>query len=182
LTGLVWLGLLGMMVGGHLYLSPRVRRWFAPVGRLLNGIVPGDLLQRVDQAAAAYRHHMGTVYLAVLISLPVHLALMVATGLAGQALGMEASLLLLVAVLPVVFIVGAVPISYQGLGVMEATAMALLLTPEGGAAATANQVVGMLMLSRLYLLAYSLLGTGVLLRGGIHLFPHQVTEAMAKPQ
>ncbi len=104
---------------------------------------------------------------------------MVGTGLAGQALGMNVSLIWLVAVLPVVFFAGCLPISYQGLGVMEATAFALLSMGPG--TVTANQVVGMLLVGRLYILCYALLGAVVLLRGGIHLFPQEMAEAMNQP-
>lgn len=182
MTVAIWIVLVGMAVAGHLYMSDRLRRHMAPLGARLGSLLPGTLIQRIDQAAFAYRRHLGAVYLAVVVSVPVHLAQMVATGLAGQALGMETSLLVLVPVLSVVFMVGAMPISYQGLGVMEAAAMALLLTPQAESLVTANQIVGMLMLGRMYLLVYSLLGSGVLLHGGIHLFPQHVAEAMAKPQ
>ena len=122
----VWVALLALLLGGHLYLSRRLRRWLAPVSRAMTKLTPTRVLKRVDDAAAAYRDHLPVVYGAGALSLPVHVAQMTATGLAGQALGMDTSLVLLIAVLPVVFFAGAMPISYQGLGVMEAVALAPL--------------------------------------------------------
>jgi hypothetical protein len=83
-------------------------------------------------------------------------------------MGMSLPMSLLLTVLPVVLFAGALPMTYQGLGVMEALAVAMLVAE--GAAAT-NQVIAMLVFFRLYLLAYSLLGSFVLLRGDIRLHP-----------
>lgn len=174
LTGVVWVALAALLLGAHVYLSRRVRRQVA--ARISGGAITtwlsrltAGLLAKVDQAAAAYREHIPTIYLAVGLSVIMQVPQMIAVAWAGQALGMGVPLLVLLAVLPVVFFIGTLPISYQGLGVMEALALALLLSPPE---ATANQVVGMLLLARLYLIFYALLGAGGLLRGDMRMFPH----------
>jgi hypothetical protein len=68
----------------------------------------------------------------------------------------------------VLFLGAAVPISYQGLGVMEAIGGQLLVNPP---ACTFNQLVGLLMLARLFQVFYSLIGALFLLKGDIHLHP-----------
>ncbi|HEX7009512.1 MAG TPA: lysylphosphatidylglycerol synthase transmembrane domain-containing protein [Phycisphaeraceae bacterium] len=168
-TLLSWLALVVAMAGMLAYFSHRLRRWLG-VPRLLERLSPQSWLVRIDQAALAYRDHRPAVYGAVLISLPGHLIQMIAAALAGWALGMDLPLTLLVTVLPLVFFVGAMPITPQGIGVMEALALALLLEPP---AATANQIVGMLLVARLYFVLYAVLGSLLLLRGDIHLFPQE---------
>lgn len=181
-TGAMWLALGALLLGGHVYISRRVRRRLGAAERGLAGAperwwraLREGWLGRVDQAAAAYRAHVPTLYRAVVLSVGAQVMQMIAVGLAGQALGMSTPMLILVAVLPLVFLVGTLPISYQGLGVMEAVAMALLLSPG---AATPNQVVGMLLVARLYLIAYALVGALVVLRGDMHMFPQEEAQAM----
>lgn len=167
LTILVWSAFALLCTTAAIYFSARIRRalW---LDRLIQLLPPDGIMQRLDQAAVAFRDQPHAVLLAVLISLPIQVCFMSATGLAGHALGMGQSLWVLITVLPVVFVAGSVPLTYQGLGIMEGLALALLVSPN---LATANQVVGMLLLFRLFMVCYALLGSLVLLRGDIHLFP-----------
>ena len=169
----IWGGFGALVVVSLVYFSPRIRELLG-TGWLLSRLPGGNLLGQIDQTATAYLHHKSAVLGAILISLPIHLAQAVAVALAGKALGMELSLGLLVTVLPVLYLAGALPISYQGLGVMEGLGMALLLDPPH---ATANQVVGMLLLMRLFFIVYALLGSLLVLRGNIHFFPPQEVES-----
>ena len=183
LTAGVWGMLVVLLLGGHAYLSRRLRRRLEGVaqsasGRLSDTMV-GRLIGKIDHAATAYRDHVPVIYLAIGLSVISQVPQMIAVALAGQALGMEASMLVLVAVLPVVFFAGTLPISYQGLGVMEAVALALLLSPPE---ATANQVVGMLLLARLYLMFYALFGGLALLRGNMHMFPQEAQTMLEESE
>ena len=167
LTIFIWCALALLFALAAVYFSGRIRRalW---LDRLIDKLPSGGLMQRIDQAAVAFRDQPRAVLLTVLISLPIQVCLMSATGVAGLALGMHHSLLVLITVLPVVFVAGSVPLTYQGLGIMEGLAIALLVAPD---LASANQVVGMLLLLRLFMIFYALVGSLVLLRGDIHLFP-----------
>ena len=153
------------VVAGALYFSRQLRRILG-IDRLRDRVSDRNLLVRIDGAALAYRDHKAAVMIAVGVGLAVHVTNSLATMLAGYALGMDVALMLMLVILPVIFLAGAIPISYQGLGVMEAVAMALLL---GQTAATANQIIGMLLIIRLYLVFYALVGSLLMLRGDIRL-------------
>jgi uncharacterized protein (TIRG00374 family) len=166
----LWAGLIALVMLGLAYLATGWRRALR-LDRLRDGLPGGQCLAKVDEAAAAYRHHKGAVVAAIGLSVLAHGGLMTTAALAGKALGVGHSFGLLLAVLPLVLLAGSVPISPQGIGVMEVLALALLFSPDQPELATANQIVGMLLLFRLCMLAYALLGSLVLLRGDIHLFP-----------
>jgi len=117
----------------------------------------------------------------VLLSLPVHLALSGAAAIAGYALGMETPLGLLLTVVPVLFLAAAVPLTYQGLGVMEYLGT-LLIVGAGVAGATENQLIGMLLVARFYQIFYSLLGSIFLLGGEIHMHPEREPEQPASEE
>ncbi|MEZ6189712.1 MAG: lysylphosphatidylglycerol synthase transmembrane domain-containing protein [Phycisphaerales bacterium] len=166
-TGLIWLGFFGNLVMAYLYFSRRIRRGLG-LQRLIDKLGPGNVLVRIDDAAAAYREHKGLILVTILISLPVHFCQALATTCAGWALGMGLGAGLMLTVLPVLFLAGSVPLTYQGLGVMEALAVAMLLPSP---VADANQLVSMLVVLRLFLILYALIGAVQVLRGNIHLFP-----------
>ncbi len=166
-TLLIWLGFGCALAVPLFYFSDRVRV-IVGLQKLIARLGPEHILVRIDEAAAAYRGHLPQIITAVLISLPVHFCQAVATTCAGYALGMELPIELMLTVLPVVFLAGSVPLTYQGLGVMEALVVAMLLPSP---LADANQLVSMLVLIRLFLVAYALIGALLMLRGDIHLFP-----------
>jgi len=166
-TVLIWLGLIGLLTSVWLYFSRTIRRKIG-LQKLIDRLGPEHILVRVDEAGGAYRAHKPMILYAVLLSLPVHICQAMATTCAGWSLGMELSAGLMLTVLPVLFLAGSVPLTYQGLGVMEALAVAMLLpSPD----ASANQLVSMLVMLRLFLIMYGLIGAVFVLRGNIHLFP-----------
>lgn len=176
-TVLIWAGFFSVLFMAYLYFSLKVRRLIG-FQRLMDRMGPDNILVRIDDAAAAYRDHKRLILVTVLMSLPVHLCQAMATTCAGWALGMTLSAGLMLTVLPVLFLAGSVPLTYQGLGVMEALAVAMLLP---SAHADANQLVSMLVMIRLFLIIYALVGAVLMLRGDIHLFP-QTEEADAAPE
>jgi len=169
ITAMIWLGFACVVVGTLVYFSQRVRRLIG-LDKLFVRLGPEHILVRIDDTAAAYRDHPGTIVSAALVSLPVHLCQAMATTLAGWALGMGLAAGLMLTVLPVVFLAGSVPLTYQGLGVMEYLAKQMLLPSP---LADANQLISMLVLMRLYLITYALIGALLMLRGDIHLFPQK---------
>jgi len=169
LTIYTWLIGLGVVVAVAVYFSAFLRRVLA-VGWFLGKLPAQRALTAIDQAAFAYRHHKRTVLGAIVISGAIHAALIVATSLAGYALGMQTPAGLLAVVIPLTFLVGALPVAPpQGIGVMEFFALVMLKPPW----ALPNQVFGMLILIRLYQLFYSLFGSLFLLKGDIHLHPQE---------
>lgn len=157
------------VLGAAIYFSRRMRKLLR-LDHWLVKLPGGKLLAKVDSAAVAFRDHKLVLLAALAMGAGVHVCLVMAASASGYALGMDRPLVLLITIVPVLFLAGAVPISYQGLGVMEAVGAALLVSPPH---CTTNQMVGMLMLVRVYQMFYSLLGSLFLLRGDIHLHPQE---------
>jgi uncharacterized protein (TIRG00374 family) len=174
-TMMVWAGLTALGLVAALYFSGRVRRRLGVTTTRLIDRLPGrSMLRQVDAAAVAYRSHLRTLAAAVLISLPGHVACVSSAALAGYALGMDAPYGLLLTVVPVLLLSSAAPLTYQGLGVMEALGGALLVDPPG---VFFNQIAGMLLMYRVYLILYGLCGAVWVLRGDIHLHVPEAVEA-----
>jgi uncharacterized membrane protein YbhN (UPF0104 family) len=174
ITVYVWLGAAALVACALIYFSPRMRKSLG-IDWLLAKLPGAKLFDAIDQATLAYGGHKRGVAAAVLISIPVHMLLAMAVASAGYAMGMNteaASRGLMLIVMPVVTMVGALPVSVQGIGTMEAAAAALL--PD----VSFNVIVGMLMMLRLYQAFWSLTGALFLLRGDIHLHPESQAEPM----
>lgn len=155
-----------LILGGMVYFSTRLRRMLG-LERII-ALLPGELVAKVDQAAVAYRHHKAAGVNAVALGVVVHLCIAVSTAIAGYALGLDAPLGLLLTVVPVLFLAASIPITPQGLGVMEGIAFVLLLDPP---MVTKNHLVGMLLLARVFQILYSMAGSLFLLKGDIHMHP-----------
>jgi len=168
LTVYIWLIMGGAVVGATLYFSQTLRSKLG-INWLLEKLPGQGFLEAIDQAALAYRHHKMVLLGAIAASVFLHIAIVSATTMAGYALGMRTPVSLLLIVIPVSFLVGAIPISPQGIGVMEFFAITMLQSPL----AFPNQIVGMLIMIRLYQIFYSLLGSLFLLKGDIHLHPQE---------
>ncbi len=167
ITIAIWIGFAGILLVAAVYFSHRLRTGLG-IDAFVSRLHRVPLLQRIDETASAYRHNKGTVVAATLVSLPIHIANTLSMALAGYALGIETTIGLLLVVLPIVILAAAVPISYQGLGVMEGLSIAFLLDPV---TATANQIVGMLLLFRIFIIVFGLLGSLMMIGGDIHLHP-----------
>lgn len=164
-TASIWLLAAALAVGGGLYFSHTVRRML-PVGRWMNRVPGGSLIRMIDAAALAYRSHLSILVATVILSAIVHIAQATAAALAGYALGMTIPMGVMLCVIPAIFLLGAVPLTPQGFGVMEFAGAMLLQTTDQ---ANANQIIAMLLISRLYQIAFGLLGALLLLKGDIHL-------------
>ncbi len=162
----IWLISAGACVGAAVYFSRRLRAALG-VDWLLVKLPAKRFFASIDEAAFSYRGHINVVFTAVFMSVGIHISLVLATAAAGYALGIQTPLGLLMIVIPVTFLIGALPIAPQGIGVMEFFAVTML-APSG---ALANQVVGMLIMIRVYQMVYSLVGSVFLLKGDIHLHP-----------
>ncbi len=167
-------GLALLVIGAVLYFTRALHKVFL-LDRWLHKLPGGLLLKKVDDAAVAYRDHKIALAVSLVLSLAVHACMCTATVLAGKALGISADFAPMVAIVPVLFICAALPISPQGLGTTELLGDALLVQTG---MATFNQVVGMLMLWRLYQVAFAAtVGPLMLLKGDIHLHPQDEEDA-----
>jgi uncharacterized membrane protein YbhN (UPF0104 family) len=111
-----------------------------------------------------YRKHWLAVLIAILMSLPVHGAVVVSATVAGMAFGLPISWPYYWVAVPVIVLSGAIPISPQGAGVMEF--FAILLTRAHGA--TISQAFALTMSIRVVQILWNLTGGIFVLKGGFH--------------
>jgi uncharacterized protein (TIRG00374 family) len=150
-------------VGLTVFYQPTLRRvtgldWF--LGRLP---MQGQVTHAVH-AMENYGRRPGVMLWTLLCSFPVHVATICSATLIGRAFNLPLEASYYWVMVPVIALVGAIPISPQGAGVMEVTAVAL--TSRHGA--TAAQAVALVMSMRLTQIFWNLLAGVFVLRGGYH--------------
>lgn len=116
------------------------------------------------EAMHLYGRQPGSSLMALVMTFPVHATTVVSATLAGLAFGIKMPLLYYWTVVPVVTLVGAIPISPQGAGVMEA--FAVLLTRTQGV--TISQAIALAMAIRFGQMFWNLVAGIFVLRGGYH--------------
>jgi uncharacterized membrane protein YbhN (UPF0104 family) len=165
-TLITWAMLVGSAVAATLYFHPKTRRWLR-IESLLDRL-PGkaeSMAHKADEAMVGYREHPGALTAGLGLALAAHACQVLGAVFTGWALGMPTSLWQMVVILPLIMLLGGLPISFMGFGVMEPVGLALL-QPTG---ASANEVVSMLVLIRVYLILLSLSGAWWLVRGKVAL-------------
>ena len=163
----------GSLLALALLYTPAVRRLLTRHDRFARSKVRHQL-QKVMHVMHAYRSRPGLVVASVLFTLPVHLTTVVSAMLAGQAFGLPISSGYYFIVVPVVVLAGAIPISPQGVGVMEA--FAYYFTRQQ--AATLNQALALTLSIRLVAVFWNLTGGLFVLRGGYHAPTQAEQDAM----
>jgi uncharacterized membrane protein YbhN (UPF0104 family) len=121
-------------------------------------------------AGQAYAAHPGPVLAATSVSVCVQILLASAAGACAWALGATHDITVILAVMPILFLAAAVPLTWQGAGVMEVLGIALLAVPG---VASVNQVVGLLVLYRCLELTWGLVGASLMMGGGVCLHPER---------
>jgi len=101
---------------------------------------------------------------ALVMTFPVHIITIISATLAGLAFGLKMNLLYYWTVVPVLALVGAIPISPQGVGVMES--FAVVLTARQGV--TVSQAIALAMSIRIAQMLWNLVAGIFVLRGGYH--------------
>jgi hypothetical protein len=165
LRAIAWIA--GIVLAGMAVYFIPVLRHMLGLTWLLRRLPSGGIIERVKNAIGAYQYHKPSLFAALTVGVMVHLLIIGAAILSAYGVGMTTSPLRLLAVMPLVLMVGALPVSFMGLGVMEPMGIALLA--DGGATATVNQVVAMLVLIRVYQFIYAGLGAFYMLRGNLDL-------------
>jgi len=146
--------------------------FYTPILRKLTGL--DFILKRLPmqkhvlsavEAMELYRKRPLTGIWSLIVSIPVHITVVMSAMLAGLAFGILRNHweYYWVAV-PVIVLSGSIPISPQGVGVMEGFAI-LLLRPEG---ATIAQAFALTMSIRVVQILWNLTGGVFVLRGGFH--------------
>ena len=161
-----WGGLVIVFVVAIVCFVSMLRGWLRLPGVVANfgGGLPGKL----ESALRAYGQHPGAIAGATGISIVVQLLLAAAAATCAWSVGSDHTVWMLLAVMPVLFLAAAVPLTWQGIGIMEALGIALLVVPG---LATVNQVIATLVLYRVMELSWSLMGGLLLLRGDLPLRP-----------
>jgi hypothetical protein len=121
-------------------------------------------VHKAVEAMHIYGRHPKEPLKALLLSFPVHITTILSATLAGMAFDLPLGALYYWVVVPVIALSGAIPISPQGAGVMEFTAIALT-EPRG---ATPGQAVALAMSIRMGQIFWNLVAGIFVLRGGYH--------------
>ncbi len=121
-------------------------------------------VQKIIEVVRIYRQRPMLIFGTIMMTFPVHLTVVISAMLAGKAFDLPISTGYYFIVVPVVVLVGAIPLSPQGAGVMEA--FAFYLTRSEGA--TVNQALALTMSIRLVGMFWNLLGGVFVLKGGYH--------------
>jgi uncharacterized protein (TIRG00374 family) len=126
------------------------------------------------EALELYGKRGKTVLFSLLISFPVHMTVIVSATLAGLAFGLKMPVLYYWVCVPVIVLVGAIPISPQGAGVMEL--FAVELTKRQGV--TVSQAFALAMSIRVGAMFWNLVAGLFVLRGGYHAPSKQEEEGL----
>jgi len=159
-SGLIMLAVIGGMM---VFFTPLLRRLFG-VDYILSKLPMQKLVQNAIQVMKIYKRRPALVIWALIITFPVHITVVISAMLAGKAFGLPLPSLYYFVVVPVVVLVGAIPISPQGAGVMEF--FAINLTKQYGM--TVGQAFALTMAIRIVQMFWNLTGGVLVFRGGYH--------------
>lgn len=162
-----WVGVLtvAFCVGGALFFSRRLRRWIR-YDALLTRLPFADLLKRIDETTFSLRFHRGMTALALTLTVVADLFIIICIYAAARSVGVHPagdrtaldlfSACLLASVVGI--LLAAVPISFQGFGLMEAVFYKVLVE---GQWATASQMLAITLGYRVIQIIWSLPGIAV---------------------
>jgi uncharacterized membrane protein YbhN (UPF0104 family) len=147
---------------------PALRRAFG-IDWVLPRLPKQKQVRNAVETMEIYRRHKWLVFKSLVVTFPVHITVVCSAMAAGYAFGLTLSPLYYFVAVPVIVLVGSIPISPQGAGVMEY--FAILLTQKQGA--TVSQAFALTMSIRMVQILWNLTGGIFVFRGGYH----QPTEA-----
>jgi uncharacterized protein (TIRG00374 family) len=154
----------GTALGLIVFYTPILRK-LSGLDFILKKLPMQHHVQSAVEAMELYRKRPWTSVWSLIVSIPVHGTVVCSAMLAGLAFGIlrDHWEYYWVAV-PVIVLSGSIPVSPQGVGVMEGFAI-LLLRPEG---ATIAQAFALTMCIRVVQILWNLTGGIFVLRGGFH--------------
>lgn len=153
----------GVAVGLVVFYTPALRRGTG-LDWLLRRLPMQKQVRNAVHAMELYGKQPMTVFWAFACSFPVHITTILSATMSGQAFHLTLAPLYYWVIVPVLALVGAIPISPQGAGVMEF--FAVQLTIHRGV--TVAQAVALVMSIRLVSIFWNLLAGIFVLRGGFH--------------
>jgi uncharacterized membrane protein YbhN (UPF0104 family) len=160
----------GTVAGLFVFYKPTLRR-VSGLDWLIARLPRQKQVQNAMRTMELYRRHKPVVIGALVGSFPVHVTVVVSAMLACKAFGLTIPALYYFVAVPVIVLVGSIPISPQGAGVMEYFAF-LLVSRYGG---TVSQALALTMSIRMVQILWNLTGGVFVFRGGYH----QPSEAEA---
>jgi glycosyltransferase 2 family protein len=125
-----------------------------------------------------YGNNKALVLQALFATFPVHITVVLSAMLAGNAFGLTLSPLYYFVAVPVIVLVGSIPISPQGAGVMEY--FAILLTQKQGA--TVSQAFALTMSIRMVQIFWNLSGGIFVFKGGYHAPTEEEQNSMGEDE
>lgn len=153
----------GTLAGALVFYTPSLRRAFG-LDWIIARLPKQKQVKNAVQTMELYRRHKAVVLRSLVVTFPVHITVVVSAMLASWAFGLTLSPLYYFVAVPVIVLVGSIPISPQGAGVMEY--FAILLTQKQGA--TVSQAFALTMSIRMVQILWNLTGGLFVLRGGYH--------------
>lgn len=131
---------------------------------LLRRLPAQGFLDRILEVMRRYRSKPMLIAWSILVTFPVHLAVIASALLAGRAFELPISAGYYFVVVPVIVLVGAVPLAPQGAGVMEFFAT-MLLARQG---ANVSHALALTLSIRVVQVLWNLSGAVFVVRGGFH--------------
>lgn len=158
----------GTAIGLAVFYNPTLRR-ISGLAWFIQRFGKRKQVKSAVETMELYRKHAGMVFISLVATFPVHITVVLSAMFSGWAFGLQISPLYYFVAVPVIVLVGSIPISPQGAGVMEYFAI-LLLSRQGG---TVSQAFALTMSIRMVQILWNLTGGIFVFRGGYH----QPTEA-----
>ncbi len=162
-----WVGgfMAAFMIACAMFFSQRVRRWIR-YDRLLQKLPLADKLRRIDETALSFRYHPKETLASLLVTIVNHFLIVTSLYFLARSLGIESHVSLTAADLylacllatTVGFLFAAIPISVQGIGLLEAVFYKVMV--EGGWS-NASQMLALTFGIRLVQIVWSLPGIAV---------------------
>ena len=169
--------ILATAVGLWMFYHPALRRR-SGLEWLLKRLPAQRQVHHAVEAMELYGRRPWIVVAALVMTFPVHMTTIISATFAGKAFGLSLGALYYWAIVPVVTLVGAIPISPQGAGVMEPT-MVVLTARQG---VTVSQAFALVMAIRFFQIFWNLVAALFVLRGGYHAPTEQEQETLEQDE
>ncbi len=155
--------ILCVMAGLFVYYTPGLRKGLG-LDFIIDRLPKQKQLRNAMQVMDIYRRRAGLILWALVVSFPVHATVVLSAMLACNAFNLPIHWPYYWVIVPVIVLAGAIPISPQGAGVMEA--FAIVLTRNHGC--TPAQAFVLAMAVRMVQIIWNLAGGLLVFRGGYH--------------
>jgi uncharacterized protein (TIRG00374 family) len=154
---------LGTALGLLVFYQPTLHRLFG-LDWIIGRMPFQKQVRHAVEVMMIYRREPGLLLWSLLVTFPVHVTVIVSAACSGKAFGLPLHWAYYGAIVPVIVLVGSLPISPQGAGVMEY--FAIKLTETRGA--TVSQAFALTMSIRIVQILWNVTGVYFVVRGHFH--------------